>query len=108
MLFPDLLGDKKVNLHLLAEKPKNKRLKYTSDNLFVARTFRSKVKTMSFTLGTLTLLITLTLVSLNMSSLFKGMFDYQIELAAPYDINIHDYLKKRYPFLSFPIIYYKY
>ena len=69
---------------------KNKRLKYTSDNLFVARTFRSKVKTMSFTLGTLTLLITLTLVSLNMSSLFKGMFDYQIELAAPYDINIHD------------------
>ena len=69
---------------------KNKRLKYTSDNLFVARTFRSKVKTMSFTLGTLTLLITLTLVSLNMSSLFKGMFDYQIELAAPYDININD------------------
>ena len=69
---------------------KNKRLKYTSDNLFVARTFRSKVKTMSFTLGTLTLLITLTLVSLNMSSLFKGMFDYQIEMAAPYDININD------------------
>ena len=69
---------------------KSKKLKYTSDNLFVARTFRSKVKTMSFTLGTLTLLITLTLVSLNMSSLFKGMFDYQIELAAPYDINIHD------------------
>lgn len=69
---------------------KNKKLKYTSDNLFVARTFRSKVKTMSFTLGTLTLLITLTLVSLNMSSLFKGMFDYQIEMAAPYDININD------------------
>ena len=69
---------------------KSKKLKYTSDNLFVARTFRSKVKTMSFTLGTLTLLIALTLVSLNMSSLFKGMFDYQIELAAPYDINIHD------------------
>lgn len=69
---------------------KNKKIKYTSDNLFVARTFRSKVKTMSFTLGTLTLLITLTLVSLNMSSLFKGMFDYQIEMAAPYDININD------------------
>ena len=69
---------------------KSKKLKYSSDNLFVARTFRSKVKTMSFTLGTLTLLITLTLVSLNMSSLFKGMFDYQIELAAPYDININD------------------
>lgn len=68
---------------------KNKKLKYTKDNLFVARTFSSKVKTMSFTLGTLTVLITLTLISLNLSSLFKGMFDYQLELSSPYDISIH-------------------
>lgn len=68
---------------------KNKKLKYTKDNLFVARTFSSKVKTMSFTLGTLTVLITLTLISLNLSSLFKRMFDYQLELSSPYDISIH-------------------
>ena len=69
---------------------KHKKIKYTKDNLFVARTFSSKVKTMSFTLGTLTILITLTLICLNMSSMFKGMFDYQIEAYAPYDIIIND------------------
>lgn len=69
---------------------KYKKIKYTKDNLFVARTFSSKVKTMSFTLGTLTILITLTLICLNMSSMFKGMFDYQIEAYAPYDIIIND------------------
>ena len=67
---------------------KNKKLKYKNDNLFVTRTFASKVKTMSFTLGTLTCLITITLISLNISSLFKGLFDYQLELNAPYDISI--------------------
>lgn len=75
---------------------KSKKLKYGKDNLFAARTFQSKVRTMSFTLGTLTVLITLTLVALNMSSLFKGMFDYQINMNAPYDINIADD-KERYP-----------
>lgn len=69
---------------------KHKKIKYTKDNLFVARTFSSKVKTMSFTLGTLTILITLTLICLNMSSMFKGLFDYQIETYAPYDIIIND------------------
>ena len=68
---------------------KNKKIKYSKDNLFIARTFSSKVKTMSFTLGTLTVLITFTLIALNLSSLFKGMFDYQLEYSAPYDISIH-------------------
>lgn len=67
---------------------KTRSLKYKKDNLFITRTFASKVKTMSFSLGTLTVLVTLTLVSLNISSLFKGMFDYQLELNAPYDISI--------------------
>lgn len=67
---------------------KSKKIKYSRDNLFIVRTFSSKVKTMSFTLGTLTILITLTLIALNISSLFKGMFDYQLELNAPYDISI--------------------
>ncbi len=43
---------------------KKKSLKYKGDNLFIARTFSSKVKSMSFTLGTITVLITLTLVVL--------------------------------------------
>ena len=80
---------------------KRKKLKYNKDNLFVARTFQSKVRTMSFTLGTLTVLITLTLVALNMSSLFKGMFDYQIEANAPYDINIADDKEQYQNYLSF-------
>lgn len=69
---------------------KNKKLKYSKDNLFIARTFSSKVKTMSFTLGTLTFLITITLIALNISSLFKGMFNYQLELNSPYDISVED------------------
>ena len=68
----------------------NKKLKYKGNNLFVARTFSSKVRSMSFTLGTLTVLITLTLICLNLSGLFKGMFEYQINTYAPYDIVIAD------------------
>ena len=45
----------------------NKNIKYKKDNLFVARTFSSKARTMGFTLGTLTMLITLTLFFLNIS-----------------------------------------
>lgn len=66
----------------------NKKRKYKKDNLFIARTYSSKIKTMSLTIGTITTLITLTLIALNLSSLFKGMFDYQLELLAPYDISI--------------------
>ena len=69
---------------------KRKSLKYSNDNLFVARTFSSKIKTMSFTIGVLTTLITFALVSLNLSSLFKAMFDYQLDLSAPYDISINE------------------
>ena len=68
----------------------NKKIKYKGNNLFVARTFSSKVRSMSFTLGTLTVLITLTLICLNLSGLFKGMFEYQINTYAPYDIVIAD------------------
>ncbi len=85
---------------------KRKSLKYKGNNLFIARTFSSKVKSMSFTLGTITVLITLTLVVLNLSSLFKGMFDYQTDLSSPYDIAIEleeeevnkfiDFIEKEY------------
>ena len=68
---------------------KHKKLKYKNDNLFIMRNLFSKIKTMSFTIGTLSFLITLALVALNISSLFKGMFLYQIEYNAPYDISIN-------------------
>ena len=66
----------------------NKSIKYKKDNLFVARTFSSKARTMGFTLGTLSMLITLTLFFLNMSSLYKGMYDYQINLETPYEVSV--------------------
>ena len=76
---------------------KRKSLKYSNDNLFVARTFSSKIKTMSFTIGVLTTLITFALVSLNLSSLFKAMFDYQLDLSAPYDISINEIEENEIP-----------
>ena len=67
---------------------KKKKRKYKKDYLFITRTFSSKIKTMSFTMGTLTVLITLTLIALNVSSLMKGMFEYQIKRRAPYEMII--------------------
>lgn len=78
----------------------NKKIKYCNDHLFLARTFSSKVKTMSFTMGTIAVLITMTLISFNLSSLFKGMFDYQLELNAPYDISIETEREKMDEYLS--------
>ena len=66
----------------------NKKIKYSKDNLFVARCFSSKVRTMGFTLGTLSMLITFTLFFLNVSSINKGLYDYQINVEAPYDISV--------------------
>ena len=65
---------------------KRKNIKYKGNNLFIARTFSSKVRSMSFTLGTITVLITLTFVVLNLSNLLKGVFEYQMDVNSPYDI----------------------
>ena len=69
---------------------KHKKLKYNKDNLFVVRQFNAKVKTMKLSLGTLSLLITLTLVSLTFSLMFNSIFDLQIDTSAPYDVTIID------------------
>lgn len=66
---------------------KKDRLKYQKDNLFLARTFSSKVRSMSLTFGTLSMLITLTLVALNISGMAKGMCNYLINSSAPYDFS---------------------
>jgi len=79
---------------------KNKKIKYSKDNLFIVRTFSTKAKTMGVVFGTLSMLITLAILFLNISSLNKGSYDYQIELDSPYDVsvsdkkeNLNDYLK---------------
>ncbi|MBY2071991.1 ABC transporter permease [Clostridioides difficile] len=69
---------------------KNKKIKYKKDNLFVTRTFATKARTMSFTFGTLSLLILLSLLCLNFSSIYKGVYKSSIELTAPYDVHVFD------------------
>lgn len=69
---------------------KHKKLKYNKDNLFIIRQFNAKVKTMKLSLGTLSLLITLTLVSLTFSLMFNSIFEIQIDTSAPYDVTIID------------------
>ena len=75
---------------LLSFVLKHKTLKYNKDNLFVMRQFNAKVKTMKKSLGTLSLLITLTLVSLTFSLMFNKIFDIGIDMSAPYDVTIID------------------
>ena len=65
-------------------------LKYTGDHLFIARTFSSKVRSMSITMGTLSMLVVLTLLALNVSYLNQGMSGYLLELESPYDIQVFD------------------
>ena len=69
---------------------KHKTLKYNKDNLFVIRQFNAKVKTMKKSLGTLSLLITLTLVSLTFSLMFNEIFELQMDMSSPYDVAIID------------------
>lgn len=69
---------------------KHKKIKYKKQNLFLARSFASKVRSMSFTLATLSVLITITLVSVNFSLLFNGIFESQVDMESPYDITISD------------------
>ncbi len=78
---------------LLSVMLKNKKMKYNKDNLFVTRTFASKARTMSFTFGTLSILILLSLLSLNFSSINKGVYRSSIEQTAPYDVHVFDQKK---------------
>lgn len=65
-------------------------MKYQNDNLFVARTFASKARTMSFTFGTLSMLILTSLLALNYSSINKASYDISVNLNAPYDVQLFD------------------
>ena len=71
---------------ILAVINKRRKVKYSKDNLFVAKNFEAKARTIGFALGTLSLLITLTLVCMNMSFVMKDAFENNIDQQAPYDI----------------------
>ena len=72
---------------LLSIVLKSKKIKYSKDNLFVARTFSSKARTMGMTFGTLGVLIMFTLLFLNFSSLNKASYDYINEVTSPFDVS---------------------
>ena len=65
---------------------KRRKIKYSKNNLFVVKNFEAKARTIGFSLGTLSLLITLTLVCMNMSFVMKDAFENNIDQQAPYDI----------------------
>lgn len=69
---------------------KSKKMKYQKDNLFVTRTFASKARTMSFTFGTLSMLILVSLLALNYSSINKASYETSINLTTPYDVQVFD------------------
>lgn len=72
---------------LLSVLLRSKKLKYRKDNLFVARTFASKARTMSAALGALSMLILLALLCLNISGICKGVYKMSIEQSAPFDVH---------------------
>ena len=65
---------------------KRKKIKYSKDNLFVVKNFEAKSKTIGMSLGTLSLLITLNLICMNLSFVMKDAFENNIDQQAPYDI----------------------
>ncbi len=69
---------------------KNNKIKNSKDNLFIARTFSAKAKTMGFVFGTLSMLITLSILFLNISGMNKGLYDYQIDSESPFDVAVTD------------------
>ncbi|MFQ6860345.1 MAG: FtsX-like permease family protein [Beduini sp.] len=69
---------------------KNKRIKYKHDHLFILRNITSKINTIGLTIGTITLLIALTLVSTNVSNLFTQAMTFQNDQQLPYDILVHN------------------
>ncbi|MDF2542577.1 MAG: bceB 3 [Herbinix sp.] len=66
----------------------NKKIKYKKGIFLIVRSLSAKMNTMRVTLGTLGLLLTLTLTTFSIGMLFKGFFDTQVESSTPYDIAI--------------------
>lgn len=62
--------------------------KYQKDNLFIYRNLSAKLKTMSFTIGTLAMLLTLTLACTQSAMLFNKYFELQSMNRCSFDVQV--------------------
>lgn len=65
---------------------KRNKIKYKNDNLFITRNFTSKVRTMGTTLGTLSLLTSMTFICMILAFVMKNAFENNVYQYTPYDI----------------------
>ncbi len=64
-------------------------LVYKGQNLFLLRQFSSKIKTMRFTMGTLTALFVLAFLGCSVAMMFNFYQDRMLEEKMPFDVQIH-------------------
>ncbi len=64
----------------------NKKLKYHKGLFLLIRSLSGKMNTMRITLGTLGIILTLTMTAFSVAILFKGYFDTQVDAMMPFDI----------------------
>lgn len=62
---------------------------YRGQNLFLLRQFASKIKTMRFTMGTLTALFVLAFLGCSIAMMFNLYQDHMFEVKMPFDIHIY-------------------
>ena len=62
---------------------------YKGQNLFLLRQFSAKIKTMQFTMGTLTALFVLAFLGCSVAMMFRFFQDRMLEQKMPFDIQIH-------------------
>ncbi len=62
---------------------------YKGQNLFLLRQFASKIRTMQFTMGTLTALFTLALMGASVALMFSGYENTVLEEKFPFDVQVY-------------------
>ncbi len=73
----------------------NKKLKYNKGLFLLIRSLSSKMNTMRITLGTLGIILTLTMTAFSVGILFKGFFDTQVDAVMPFDIALGSVVEGR-------------
>lgn len=73
----------------------NKKLKYRKGLFLLIRNLSSKMNTMRITLGTLGIILTLTMTAFSVGILFKGFFDTQVDAVMPFDIALGSVVEGR-------------
>ncbi len=73
----------------------NKKLKYQKGLFLLIRSLSSKMNTMRITLGTLGIILALTMTAFSVGVLFKGYFDTQVDAVMPFDIALGSVVEGR-------------